>query len=95
MSSDLYEAGYWNWGTFLEGACDPSSGGEGVWNYAGVYGGVVSDGVGAISYADTLSGLPSGDYVVKAHVKEIIGAIPGTSWPVVLSEVDYIRFTIP
>jgi predicted ribosomally synthesized peptide with SipW-like signal peptide len=95
MSSDLYEAGYWNWGTVLEGTCNSSNGGEGVWNYAGVYGGVESDGTGAISYAATLSGLPGGSYVVKAHVKEIIGTPPGTAWPVVLSEVDYIRFTIP
>lgn len=95
MSSDPYVAGYWNWGTVLEGSCNPSNGGEGVWNYAGVFGGVSSDGTGAISYSATLSGLPADSYVVKAHVKEIIGTPPGTAWPVVLSEVDYIRFTIP
>jgi len=98
MSPDIYVAGYWNWGTYLEQPnCLPNNGGEGVWNYAGVYSGdaVTAGGTGSISYAGTLSGLPGGSYVVKANVKEVTGALPGTVWTGVLSGLDYLRFTIP
>ena len=92
---DYFVSGYYNWGTTLMPTCDSVNGGEGVWNYAGVYGGVHSVG-GAISYEATLDLLPM-DYIVKANVKEIIGAPPfpgGGSWPSVLSGLDYLSFTI-
>lgn len=93
---DLYVSGYWNWGLYLEATCDPSNGGEGVWNYAGVPGDVVTDGAGSLTYAGTLTGLPAGSYdFIGAHVKEIIGTPPGSSWPVILSEMDYLSFVIP
>jgi hypothetical protein len=97
MSTDAYTAGYWNWGTYLEGTCDANNGGEGVWNYAGVYGtdAVGSDGSGAISYEGYLTGMPSGDYHLKAHVKEISNPWPGDDWTEVLAEMDYLIFTIP
>jgi hypothetical protein len=96
---DLYTCGYWNWGASnLSDTCQASNGGEGVWNYAGVYGGVHSDGTGAsdgtISYDATLSGLPARTYTVKANVKEITGAPPGTAWTSVLTGLDYLQFTI-
>jgi hypothetical protein len=94
VPGDLYSSGYWNWGTFLEATCNATNGGEGVWNYAGVYGGVSSDGSGAISYGATLTGLPQGSYVVKQNVKEVTGALPGTNWTSVLSGLDYLQFTI-
>ncbi len=95
MSTDLFVAGYWNWGAVLEASCNSSSGGEGVYNYAGVYGDVQADGAGTISYSGVLA-LPSGTYDgVGAHVKLITGTPPGTVWTVVLSEMDYLEFTIP
>lgn len=103
MSGDLYVAGYWNWGTVLEAVCNPSNGGEGVWNYAGVYGGVKADALGRISFGGSFT-MPAGAYQgVGAHVKEIQknGApageadLPGNGWPVILSEMDYISFTVP
>lgn len=96
ISSDPYVAGYWNWGTYLEATCMPNKGGEGVWNYAGVYEAnkVCADGSGAISYEGTLTALPAGSYHLKAHVKQITNPWPGTAWSTVLSEVDYLIFTI-
>jgi predicted ribosomally synthesized peptide with SipW-like signal peptide len=89
---DLYTSGYWNWGTFLEASCNATNGGEGVFNYAGVYGDVQADASGAISYGGTFT-LPAGTYAgVGAHVKEIQGEIPGNNWPVILSEMDYLSF---
>jgi predicted ribosomally synthesized peptide with SipW-like signal peptide len=95
MSGDPYTSGYWNTGPFLEATCTLGTG-EGVWNYAGVYGGVHSDGSGAISYEATLTGLPAMSYIVKTQVKEIGGLppFPGSSWTVVLSGLDYLSFTI-
>jgi predicted ribosomally synthesized peptide with SipW-like signal peptide len=100
MSGDLYTSGYWNWGTYLEGTCKAMNGGEGVWNYAGVYliDAVQADTSGAISFEKTLTGLPGGSFTyqgIGAHVKEITGAHPGTAWTVILSEMDYLNFTIP
>jgi predicted ribosomally synthesized peptide with SipW-like signal peptide len=96
MPGDLYSSGYWNWGTVLEATCNSASGGEGVWNYAGVYGDVQADASGSISYQATLTGLPTGNYVgVGAHVKEITGTPPGTGWTVILSEMDYLSFNVP
>ena len=98
VPGDLYSSGYWNWGTYLEGTCNPSKGGEGVWNYAGVYLGdaVRADASGVISYERTLTDLPAFTYQgIGAHVKEITGAHPGTAWTVILSEMDYLSFTIP
>ena len=97
VPGDLYSSGYWNWGTYLEATCNPIKGGEGVYNYAGVYGTVQAVGVGgSISYSGSLA-LPSGSYKgIGAHVKLIGGLpIPGTSWTVILSEMDYLSFTIP
>jgi predicted ribosomally synthesized peptide with SipW-like signal peptide len=96
MSSDLYEAGYWNWGTNLESTCAASNGGEGVWNYAGVYEAdkVCADDTGAISYEGYLTGLPVGSYHLKAHVKEISNPWPGDDWTEVLAEMDYLVFDI-
>ena len=92
---DLYTSGYWNWGIYLEASCDPVNGGEGVYNYAGVYGDVQADASGAISFGGSFT-LPSGTYDgVGAHVKEISGGIPGTSWTGVLSEMDYLSFVMP
>ncbi len=96
MSGDIYEAGYWNWGTYLEASCDPNSG-EGVYNYAGVYepDKVCADSDGNISWGGTITGLPSLTYVVKANVKEISNQWPGDDWTGVLSGLDYLSFTIP
>jgi predicted ribosomally synthesized peptide with SipW-like signal peptide len=92
MSSDIYVAGYWNWGTYLEVSCNAGNGGEGVYNYAGVYGEVQADEDGAISFGGSLP-LPAFPYDgVGAHVKEIVGEIPGSNWPVILSEMDYLSF---
>ena len=94
--ADLYTSGYWNWGTFLEAACNAGNGGEGVWNYAGVYGGVQANATGSISYGAVLTGLPSASYAgIGAHVKEVTGTLPGTAWTVILSEMDYLSFIIP
>lgn len=105
VPGDLYSSGYWNWGTTLEASCNSAKGGEGVWNYAGVYGGVQADASGSISWGDVLTGLPGHVYVgIGAHVKEIQdaagnpvddGGLPGQKWPVILSEMDYLTFTIP
>jgi predicted ribosomally synthesized peptide with SipW-like signal peptide len=100
MPGDLYISGYWNWGTYLEATCQASNGGEGVWNYAGVYDGqqgqqkVCSDDSGAISFGGTFTGLPDGDYVLAAHVKEITDPWPGSAWTERLAEMDYLRFHI-
>jgi len=105
VPGDLYSSGYWNWGLFLEAACNPANGGEGVWNYAGVYGGVQANAAGSISFGDVLVGLPDGSYQgIGAHVKEIqqsngtpstLAQLPGQKWPVILSEMDYLSFIIP
>jgi predicted ribosomally synthesized peptide with SipW-like signal peptide len=95
---DLYTSGYWNWGTYLEATCNAGNGGEGVWNYAGVYGTVQADPGGSISFGAVLTGLPGGPFAYKgigAHVKQITGTPPGTAWTVILSEMDYLSFTIP
>jgi predicted ribosomally synthesized peptide with SipW-like signal peptide len=96
ISADLYTAGYWNWGSNLEATCNAGNGGEGVWNYAGVYEAnkVCSDASGAISYEGTLTALPMGTYHLKAHVKEITSPWPGTGWTTRLSEMDYLQFTL-
>jgi predicted ribosomally synthesized peptide with SipW-like signal peptide len=98
MSTDPYTSGYWNWDSpYLSDTCQSGNGGEGVWNYAGVYEAdqVCSDASGAISWGGTLTGLPSADYIVKAHVKEITDPWPGSAWTERLAEMDYLRFTIP
>jgi hypothetical protein len=94
---DLYVSGYWNWGTYLEGTCNPSNGGEGIWNYAGVYEAdkICADSNGDLSWSGTLSGLPAGNYIVKQNVKEISNPWPGDGWTGVLSGLDYLQFTIP
>jgi len=94
MSTDLFVSGYWNWGSTLEATCVAGNGGEGVFNYAGVYGGVQSDASGNLSYDATFGGWPVGSYQLKSHVKEIGGAPPGTSWTEVLAEMDYLKFDI-
>jgi len=97
MPGDLYVSGYWNWGTYLEATCDSNKGGEGVWNYAGVYqpDAVCADDTGAISYEGYLTGLLPMSYIVKAHVKEITNPWPGSAWTERLAEMDYLQFTIP
>jgi predicted ribosomally synthesized peptide with SipW-like signal peptide len=95
ISGDPYTSGYWNWGSVLEGTCVSDHGGEGVYNYAGVGGDVQADATGAISFGGSLP-LPAGTYAgVGAHVKEITGTPPGTAWTGVLSEMDYLSFSIP
>jgi len=98
MDTDLYVAGYWNWGaTNLSNTCQASNGGEGVYNYAGVYAAdaVQADSNGSISYGGTID-LPDGTYVgIGAHVKEITDPHPGSAWTVILSEMDYLSFNIP
>ena len=97
MPGDQYVSGFWNTGPGLDTFCTPGKG-EGVWNYAGVYSTdppVTSDSTGAFSYQATLSGLQAGVYEVKANVKEVTGALPGTGWESKLSGLDYLRFTIP
>jgi len=105
VPGDLYSSGYWNWGTNLEATCNPVNGGEGVWNYAGVYGGVQANAAGSISFGGVLVNIPDGFYQgIGAHVKEIqqgnstpstLAQLPGQKWPVILSEMDYLSFTIP
>lgn len=93
---DTYVSGYWNWGTFLEPTCNPVNGGEGVWNFAGVYqpGAICADASGDFSWSGTLTGLPAGSYIVKQSVKEISNPWPGDSWAGVLSGLAYLQFTL-
>ena len=96
MPGDAYERGWWDfWNPFLQPACiDPWD--EGVYNFAGVYGGVQAAADGSISWGGTIDGLPNGTYdQVKFVVKEITGDPPGTNWTPVLMEMNYLNFTIP